>query len=155
MPQASLTATYVDQNENGTLGWVIAFSDQTTPSQSERNIIDWNYGTASDSDSSIIPLGMKQAAESRELDRNAMAATVEFAPSEALSGSLDYFSTDFEDGGVLRRIQMPFSGWSGASLANGYTGRRLCDQGTFENVFTIIVMMPVRAMPIWMRLASI
>jgi iron complex outermembrane receptor protein len=134
-----LTATYVDQNENGTLGWVIAFSDQTTPSQSERNIIDWNYGTASDSDSSIIPLGMKQAAESRELDRNAMAATVEFAPSEALSGSLDYFSTDFEDGGVLRRIQMPFSGWSGASLANGYTAAGgYVTQGTFEDVFTII-----------------
>lgn len=132
-----LTATWIDQNEAGTLGWVIAFADQTTPSQSERNIIDWGYMDGPDG--AILPGGMKQAAESREIDRQALAATVEFAPTEALSGSIDYFATEFEDGGVLRRIQMPFAGWSGASLAEGHTteGSHVT-QGTFENVFTII-----------------
>lgn len=128
------TGSYVDQFANDTIGLVLGFSAQSSPTQAER----WEAWGFPETDGNLIIGGAKPYVESRELERTALLGTLEFQPDDILSMSFDAFYTDFEDGGNLRGIELPLF-WSGAQLQPGFTVQDgLITQGVFNGVQGVV-----------------
>ena len=126
-----LTGTYVGENADGTLGWMIGGATQSSPSQSERWEA-WGYPTTGANNAAIIG-GAKPYAESRDLERDSVVGTLQFAPTDNLEIIADGFYTSFKDGGILRGIELPLF-WSGAQLQDGFTETDgIVSAGTFAN----------------------
>ncbi|MEM9531675.1 MAG: TonB-dependent receptor [Pseudomonadota bacterium] len=124
-----LTASYIDQFANDTIGIAIAAATQTVPNQAER----WDaWGYPSDPGALVIG-GAKPFVESRDLERDAIIGTLEYAPTDTFSLTADVFYSDFQDGGILRGIEFPLQ-WSGASLRDGFNVEDgLVTSGVFDN----------------------
>lgn len=132
-----ITGTYVDQFANDTIGIVLAFADQNTPTQGERYEI-CNFENRGGAQS---PECFKMFAESRDLDRTAFSGTLEYEPNESFNTSLDLLYTEFTDGGVRRGAEFPLGTWlgggSGLQLLGAQTENGLVTAGTFEPVFAV------------------
>jgi iron complex outermembrane recepter protein len=132
-----LTGTYVDQFANDTIGFVLSFADQNTPTQGEKyEICNFqNRGGAQ------APECFKMFNESRDLDRTAVAGTLEFEPTDTLNASIDALYTTFVDGGIRRGIELPTGDWlgggSGLALLNPATDSGFVTGGTFSPVFGV------------------
>lgn len=130
-----ITGTYIDQNEDGTLGWMVGVATQSSPTQAER----WNaWGYPTTGDGEFIIGGAKPYVESRDLKRDSIVGTLQFEPTDSLSVTADAFYSNFEDSGILRGIELPLF-WSGAQLQPGYTVTdNIVTSGQFNGVDGVI-----------------
>ncbi|MEZ5955242.1 MAG: TonB-dependent receptor [Hyphomonas sp.] len=130
------TGTYIDQFANETLGIMLAFADQSSPTQAER-WDSWGYPTTGANNDLIIG-GAKPYVESRDLERTAFAGTLQYEPTAAFRTSIDVMQSNFKDAGNLRGIEIPLA-WSGSSLRPGYeTDNGFVTAGIFDNVQGVI-----------------
>lgn len=132
-----LTATYVDQFANDTLGLVLSIADQNTPTQGER----YEICNFEDRNGAWAPDCFKMFSESRDLDRTAYLGTLEYEPNDTLNTSLDVLFTEFTDGGVRRGAEFPLGTWlgggSGLQLLGAQVEDGLVTAGTFDPVFAV------------------
>lgn len=134
-----LTGAWFDKNDEGTLGWAVAVSTQSSPVQAERWDA-WGYPTVDDGNGgqAFILGGAKPYVESRDLERDAITGTLQYEPSDTIGLTLDAFYSNFKDRGILRGIEFPLQ-WSGASLQPGYTVENgLVTAGTFNGVQGVV-----------------
>lgn len=106
-----ITGTYVDQFANDTIGIVLSFAEQNTPTQGEKYEI-----TNFENRGGQSPEAFKMFSESRDLERSAFLGTLEFEPSETFNTSIDIQYTEFADAGVRRGIELSLASWHGATL---------------------------------------
>ena len=132
-----LTGTYVNQFANDTIGVVLGFADQSTPTQSER----YEICNFEDRGGSQSPDCFKMFSESRELERQAFLGTLEYEPNDTFNTSLDLLYTDYTDGGIRRGAEFPLGTWlgggSGLQLLGAQTDDGLVTAGTFGPVFAV------------------
>ena len=132
-----ITGTYVDQFANDTVGIVLSFADQNTPTQSEKyEICNWEQrGNA------FAPECFKMFSESRDLERTAVLGTLEYEPSDTFNTSLDILFSEFNDGGVRRGAEFPTGTWlgggSGLQLLGAQEDNGLVSAGTFDPMFAV------------------
>ena len=132
-----ITGTYVNQFANDTIGLVLSFADQNSPTQGERyEICNFeNRGGAQ------APECFKMFSESRDLDRSAYLGTLEFEPNDTFNASLDMLYTEFTDGGVRRGAEFPTGTWlgggSGLQLLGAQVDDGLVTAGTYDPVFAV------------------
>jgi iron complex outermembrane receptor protein len=108
---------YVDQNEDGTLGWAIGYARMQSPTQEER----WNAWGYPDLNSTTKVIGgAKPYVKSNELKRDGVMGVVEFQPDDTFHTTIDGYWSKFKDDQRLRGIELPLQ-WSGAQLQPGYT----------------------------------
>ena len=129
-----LTGSYIDQFADDTFGIAIAAATQSAPTQAER----WDaWGYPSDPGALVIG-GAKPYVESRDLERDAIIGTLEYAPNDSFRLVADAFYSDFKDGGILRGIEFPLW-WSGASLREGFSvDDGLVTNGVFDNTQGVV-----------------
>ena len=129
-----LTASYIDQFNNDKVGIAIGIATQSSPTQSER----WDAWGYPDINGDLVLGGAKPYVESRELERDALIGTLEFAPTDSLRITGDVFYSDFQDGGILRGIELPLQ-WGGASLQDGFGVQDgLITNGVFDGVQGVV-----------------
>lgn len=126
---------WIDQNEDGTVGWALGYSRMFQPIQ-EEYVHVWGYSdiTDGDGDSGLFIDGIKPFVKSNELTRDGLLGVVEFAPSDALRARVDMFYSKFDDEQTLR----------GAEIAGYTAGDRdilsasggLVQQGTWTGLRT-------------------
>ncbi|MEE4219343.1 MAG: TonB-dependent receptor [Xanthomonadales bacterium] len=125
------SVTYVDQFMDDTFGVAFGIAYADTPTQSER-FNAWGYPDGPEGTPVIG--GSKPYAQSNQLERLGVIGTLEWAPSDTFSTSLDLYYTNFEETQLLRGIEFPLW-WSAAQLQDNYTiDNGLVATGTFDNV---------------------
>jgi len=127
-----ISATYVNQYFEDTLGVAVAVSDISTPAQSRR-FNAWGYPTVGANNALVIG-GAKPYVQSNNLERLGVIGVLEYKPNDKLSTSLDLYYSEFSETQILRGIELPLQ-WSGATLQPGYVVQDgLVTSGTFAGV---------------------
>lgn len=130
-----VTGFYADKTADERRGLMLSVATQSSPTQAERWDA-WGYPTTGGGE--LVLGGAKPYVESRDLDRTAFAGTLQFAPDDYVTMTLDAFYSDYEDQGILRGIEFPLA-WSGATLQPGYTIENgLVTQGQFNGVVGVV-----------------
>ena len=126
-----LSATFVDQFLNDTLGVAVAVSDISSPTQSRR-FNAWGYPTTASGD--LVIGGAKPYVQSNNLKRTGVIGVLEYSPTDKFRTSLDLYYSEFREKQILRGIELPLY-WSSAVLQPGYTAQDgLITQGTYTGV---------------------
>lgn len=127
-----ISATYVNQFANDTVGVAVAVSDISTPTQSRR-FNAWGYPTINAANDRVIG-GAKPYNQSNNLKRTGVIGVLEYKPNDKLSTSLDLYYSEFAEKQILRGIELPLQ-WSAASLQPTRTTEAgLITKGTFAGV---------------------
>ena len=127
---------YIGQSNDRTLGLTLGATVQSTPNQIER-FNAWGYPDIGDGETRV-PGGAKPYVQSNELKRFGVLGTLQYAPSDTFSTTLDLAYSDFEEKQILRGIEFPLF-WSSAQLQDGFTvDDGLITQGQFDNVFGVM-----------------
>ncbi|MFT4253575.1 MAG: TonB-dependent receptor [Caulobacter sp.] len=112
-----LSATYVDQFADDTIGVAISASYISSPTQSRR-FNAWGYPTTSDG--ALVIGGAKPYVQSNNLKRTGVIGVLEYKPTDKFHSALDVYYSEFKEKQILRGIELPLY-WSSASLQPGYT----------------------------------
>ncbi len=144
--------SYIDQNDDGTIGWSIGATVQSIPTQyisrelkTQDNRENGNPSNLTgqvrrDANGVFYPAdNPRQGVVSRTFERKSVAGSLQFEPTDRFSLTLDGFYTNTKDSGIFRGTETPIASWSGASFV-GATGTRdqFADTATFSGVVPIL-----------------
>ena len=129
---------WIDQNDEGTIGWALGYSRMFQPIQ-EEYIHVWGYSDISDDgvDNDLFIDGIKPFVKSNELTRDGLLGVVEFAPTDELKARVDMFYSKFDDEQTLRGAEI--AGYTADSrdiLSVGSDG--LVQQGTWNGLYSMV-----------------
>lgn len=131
-----VSATYIDQFANDTIGVMLGAAHMVSPSQIER-YNSWGYPTLGDGGPFVIG-GSKPYVQSNELTRTGVIGSIEFQPSSNFNTRIDAYYSKFKDEQILRGIELPLL-WGGLALQPGYTVEDgLVTEGTFAGAKGIV-----------------
>lgn len=129
-------AAYIDQNEDGTIGWAIGYSRMVQPIQ-EQYIHVWGYSeqTDADGDTGLFIDGAKPYVKSNELTRDGLLGVVEFAPNDNWKSRIDVMYSKFQDEQTLRGQEIAGYTRQGLDIIDVQDG--LVTQGVLQNMLTM------------------
>jgi len=124
------SVSYIDQNESGTLGWMMSYAHLDAPSHVNETK-NWfytdaaNYGDQPELFGTQVLSGYEIRATNSKDTRDGVTGTVEWKPSDAIHSVLDLYYSRFKQDTMTRGIEGPTAG-------QAWTG----DPTTFSNVQT-------------------
>lgn len=136
------SATYIDQNEDKTLGWAFGYAYNKTPYQAQRSE-SWGYPTCGGlclpaDANKLITGGQKDAVQSANYERKGYMGVVEWRPNDKARVVVDAYHSDFVELQRIARLEWGLA-WGGATLQPGYTANATkITSGTYTNVNTVI-----------------
>lgn len=136
-------ASYIDQNDDGTMGWSLGLTTQSIPTQILQRELKTNNGQIERTAAGVIyPRdNPRQGVQSREFKRTSIAGALQFEPTDRFSMTVDTFLTATEDSGIFRGTETPIASWStnGGAQVGAVTGSGpFADTATYTNVFPIL-----------------
>src|SRR5688572_2878839 len=151
-----VTASYIDQTDDGRWGWAIGVATMSSPTQAERweawgypdifqDSVTGNLTTNGTPPNTFVGLGLggaKPYVQSSLLERDGVMGVLQFSPSNSFSTTVDIFYSEFEEVQTLRGVELPLF-WGGGVVAPGGAGDYtledgLITEGTFENVRGVV-----------------
>ena len=126
---------WIDQNDEGTLGWAFGYSRMYQPIQ-EEYVHVWGYSDITDADgqSGLFIDGIKPFVKSNELTRDGVLGVLEFAPNDQLRARLDMFYSRFDDEQTLRGAEIAGYTAGGRDIISVAGG--LVQEGTWTGLRT-------------------
>lgn len=115
------SASYIDQNKSGTLGWMLSYSHLDAPSHTDETK-NWFYSDFATPGIQTLQGQEIRALNSRDI-RDGVTGTVEWKPSDAVHSVLDLYYSRFKQDTMTRGVEFATSPWSG-------------DPTTYDNVQT-------------------
>ena len=114
------SASYIDQNESGTLGWMVSYAHLDAPSHVDETK-NWfytdaaNYGDQPELFGVQVLSGYEFRASNSEDIRDGVTGTLEWKPSDVVHSVLDLYYSRFKQDTVTRGIEGPTAGaaWTG------------------------------------------
>lgn len=133
-------ASYIDQNDSGTVGWSLGATVQSIPTQYISRELKTNNNQVSRTPSGLIyPAdNPRQGVVSRNFERTSVAGSLQFEPTDTLSVTLDGFYTNTKDSGIFRGTETPIASWSGASFVSATGSAPFADSATYSGVVPIL-----------------
>mgnify|MGYP001800298837 FL=1 len=137
-----LFGSLIDQNADGTIGWSLAATVQSNPTQFTSRELKTNSGQTS-----IDPLtglvypsdNPRTGVVSREFERTSVAGALQFEPNDRWQTTIDAFYTDTEDAGIFRGVETPIASWAQGVQFQGTSGTSgFADAATYNNVTTFL-----------------
>lgn len=130
-------ASYIDQNEAGTVGWALVAAKMSSPT-AEKRYQAWGYPTTGAGE--FVLGGLKPYIKSNKLDRTGVMGVLEFQPSDQWHITLDGYWSKFKEDQRLRGLELPFWwGGQGETLQPGYTVEDgMVTGGTWTNIKAIV-----------------
>lgn len=130
--------SYIDQNEAGTIGWSLAATVQSNPTQFYSRELKTNSGQTSIDPATglVYPSdNPRTGVVSRDFERTSVAGALQFEPNDRWQTTIDAFYTDTEDSGIFRGVETPIASWSTADLigtagTSGFAGAAAYDDVT-------------------------
>ena len=136
-------ASYIDQNQAGTLGWSLGATKQSIPTQIIQRELKTNNGQIARTPAGVIfPRdNPRQGVQSRKFERTSVAGSLQFEPTDRFSLTIDSFYTKTDDSGIFRGTETPIASWStnGGAQVGAVTGSGpFAETATYSNVFPIL-----------------
>ena len=133
-----LSASYIDQFADNTVGLAIGFARLDSPGQAERwNAWGYPTDTVNGQANTLILGGSETFATSTSNVRDGLMAVLEWQPSENYNGALDLYYSKFERVETTRGLQTGLH-WSGAPLTNAVVEDGLVVAGTYNGVRPVL-----------------
>ncbi len=136
-----LFGSYIDQNEAGTVGWSLAATVQSNPTQFTSRELKTNSGqTAIDPATGLVypSDNPRTGVSSREFKRTSVAGALQFEPNDRWQTTIDAFYTDTEDAGIFRGVETPIASWSTADLVGTAGTSGFADAAAYDDVTTFL-----------------
>lgn len=133
-------ASYIDQNDAGTVGWSIGATVQSIPTQYITRELKTNqFQVGRTAGGVIYPAdNPRQGVVSRNFERTSIAGSLQFEPTDTFSMTIDAFYTDTTDAGIFRGTETPIASWSGASFVSATGSGPFADTATYSDVQPIL-----------------
>ncbi len=135
--------SYIDQNDAGTIGWSLAATVQSNPTQFYSRELKTNSGQTRVNPATglVYPTdNPRSGVVSREFQRTSVAGSLQFEPTERWQTTIDAFYSDTEDSGIFRGVETPIASWANSSPAlisiTGTSG--FADSATYRPVNPIL-----------------
>ena len=127
--------TYIDQNDDGTIGWALGYARMVQPIQ-EQYIHVWGFDeTTIDGQTGLFVNGVKPYVKSNELTRDGFMATLEFEPTMDLNIAIDGFYSKFDDDQTLRGQEI--AGYTASSREILAVENGVVTQGRWNGIRTM------------------
>ncbi|HEY5799940.1 MAG TPA: TonB-dependent receptor [Burkholderiaceae bacterium] len=134
-----VSASYIDQYNNRTLGLAIGYAHLDSPGQSEQ-YESWGYPT---NDAGQYALGgSKQYTVSSKNKRDGLMAVLEWRPSSTYSSQIDMYYSEFSQDQMKRGLEAGTVWGSGALQPNFKIENNFLTQGTFVGARPVLVTRP-------------
>ncbi|GGB80816.1 TonB-dependent receptor [Henriciella pelagia] len=133
--------SYIDQNEAGTIGWSLAATVQSNPTQFFSRELKTNSGQTSIDPATglVYPSdNPRTGVVSRDFERTSVAGALEFEPNSRWHTAIDAFYTDTEDSGIFRGVETPIASWSTADFVGTGGNSGFADAAAYEDVTTFL-----------------
>ncbi len=130
-----VSISYIDQFMDGKLGVALGFAHMESPYQAER-FNSWGYPTDASGKNLVIG-GAKPYVQSSMLKRDGVMATVEFAPTDRFTSTLDGFYSKFKNHQIQRGVELPLV-WGGVPLTNATASNGVVTSGAFNGVKGVV-----------------
>ena len=107
------SASYIGQNEDGTLGWLIGYAHLDAPGHIDHTK-NWFYEPGIQGDGSMYILGGQEAFETTSRDiRDGVMGTLEFKPSDSVHSVLDLYYSRFKQHSTMHGAEWYSDAWTG------------------------------------------
>jgi len=130
-----LSFNFVDQFMDDTLGLALVVSSQETPRQ-EENFRAWGYADTPEGDK--ILGGHDSFVRSAMMERNSVAAIVEYQPSDQLTVKFDALYIDFEESDVRRGLEEGGPVWGGVNYEATSIEDGLVTSGNWDGFHSVV-----------------
>ena len=116
-----ISASYIDQFADGTVGLALGYARLDSPGQAERWSA-WGYPTGTVNGVSGVRIlgGSESWSTSTDNVRDGFMGVLEYSASDTYTGILDVYYSQFDKDETTRALQMGL-GWSGATIQPGAT----------------------------------
>jgi iron complex outermembrane receptor protein len=133
-------ASYIDQNDAGTVGWSLGATVQSIPTQYiSRELKTNQFQVARTPGGVIYPAdNPRQGVVSRNFERTSVAGSLQFEPTDRFSLTVDGFYTNTTDSGIFRGSETPIASWSGATFEGATGSGPFADTATYSGVVPIL-----------------
>jgi iron complex outermembrane receptor protein len=111
------SASYIDQNESGTLGWMVSYSHLDAPSHTNETK-NWFYADSGGGSQpelagvQVLAGEEIRASNSRDI-RDGITGTLEWKPSDIVHSVLDLYYSRFKQDTMTRGVEFASTPWSG------------------------------------------
>lgn len=135
-----ISASYIDQFADNTVGLAIGFARLDSPGQTER----WNAWGFERAEVAGTPdveflTGSQLYGTSTSNKRNGLMAVLEWAPSDTYTGALDIYYSKFERVETTRGLEVGlFPAWTGSTLTNPIVDNGLLTSGTLNSIRPVL-----------------
>ena len=129
-----ISAFYVNQFANDTVGVALGYARLDAPGQANRWEA-WGYPTLGDG--SALLGGSKSLASSTDNVRQGLMGVFEYKPGEHYETTVDLYYSKFEKAETTRFLEVGL-GWSGATLSNPVVEDGVVVSGTFTGVRPVL-----------------
>lgn len=140
------SASYIDQNSSGTLGWMIGYAHLDSPGHTDhtKNWFYDNYSGLLPDGSPYILSGQEAIATNSRDIRDGLMGTLEWKPSDAVHSVLDLYYSRFKQHTVNRGAEWFSDAWAdGVTYSNLQTvtrdGTPFAVSGHVDNVVPILM----------------
>ncbi len=135
-----ISASYIDQFADDTIGVAIGFARLDSPGQAERwNAWGFERSTAGTTPNVEFLTGSQLYGTSTSNVRDGLMAVVEWQPSDSYNGALDIYYSKFERIETTRGLEVGlFPAWTGSTLSNPIVDNGLLVGGTFSSVRPVL-----------------
>ena len=134
-----ISASYIDQFADNTIGVALGFARLDSPGQTERWNA-WGYETQTiGGQSAEFLTGSQIYGTSTSNVRDGLMAVIEWAPSDTYSGALDIYYSQFERVETTRGLEVGlFPAWTGSTLANPVVAGGLLQSATLNSIRPVL-----------------
>jgi iron complex outermembrane receptor protein len=130
-----LSFNFVDKFADDTLGLALVLSTQETPRQ-EENFRAWGYADTPEGDK--ILGGHDSFARSALMERDSIAAVIEYAPNDKLKIQLDALYIDFKEHDVRRGLEEGGPVWGSVNYTATNTEDGLVTSGYWDDFHSVV-----------------
>ncbi|MEQ9316055.1 MAG: TonB-dependent receptor plug domain-containing protein, partial [Henriciella sp.] len=131
----------IDQNKAGTIGWSLAATVQSNPTQFFSRELKTNSGqtTVDPATGLVYPSdNPRTGVVSRDFERTSVAGALQFEPNDRWSTTIDAFYTDTTDSGIFRGVETPIASWSTADFVGTSGTNGFADAAAYDDVTTFL-----------------
>ena len=130
--------SYIDQSEDGRVGWALGYSHIASPSQ--REVIDiWNYRAYGPEGGATLFDGFNAKAQSGILTRDGVMGVLELQANDRVSTTLDVYRSSFEESSLSRQYSAPlWPPWNNTTVSNAQVSDGFLGSGTYGGVKAVL-----------------
>ncbi|KFI08938.1 TonB-dependent receptor [Massilia sp. BSC265] len=132
-----VSASYIDQFANRTIGIAIGYARQDKPNVGEQ-FETWDWVDSGGNPNVKVPKGIKALAITGDQVRDGLMGVLEFRPNRNFSSTLDVYHSRFDQEEIRRGMEIPLKDDGNVTFTNGRTVNGVMVEGTANNVNPVV-----------------